>query len=136
MKISEVLPDPNAIVKTLTARKTSTSSSQVNKPVGTTSTTGTQQQTTNTDATNAQQSQDTIGKDTSQNNQPLKFMRGDSVQLPVGNNKMGDFKIKSVIGQEVELENPDKKIGEPSTIKYNKDKLNQMLTVMQNGQSQ
>jgi hypothetical protein len=133
MKIFEVLPDPNAIVKTLTARKTSTASSQVNKPVGTTGTAGTQQQTTNT---NAQQSQDTIGKDTSQNNQPLKFMRGDSVQLPVGNNKMGDFKIKSVIGQEVELENPDKKIGEPSTIKYNKDKLNQMLTVMQNGQSQ
>ena len=133
MKISEVLPDPNAIVKTLTARKTSTASSQVNKPVGTTGTAGTQQQTTNT---NAQQPQDTIGKDTSQNNQPLKFMRGDSVQLPVGNNKMGDFKIKSVIGQEVELENPDKKIGEPSTIKYNKDKLNQMLTVMQNGQSQ
>jgi len=135
MKISEVLPDPNAIVKTLQAKKTSASSSQVNKPVGTTGTTATPNTQQNTDQS-AQQSTNTIGQNTSQNNQPVKFMRGDSIQLPVGNNKMGDFKIKSVIGQEVELKNPDKTPGEPTTIKYNKDKLNQVLTVMQNGQSQ
>ena len=126
----EVIPtvDPNAVIKKVQAQ-TNTAKNKVNKPVGTQGTTGTQ--SSNTQQQTGQTDQEPIGNNTSQNNQTVDFQRGQEIQLPIDKNnptKTAAFKIKSIMGNEVEIENPQRKGTEPTTIKYNKDQLTSMMS--------
>lgn len=50
---------------------------------------------------------------------------GTNLQLPTGTGRVGNFKISKVMGQNVEIENPDKNKNpnEPDKLIYNKDDL-------------
>ena len=57
---------------------------------------------------------------------------GGSVKLPTNNNnaKPANFKVKKTVGQDVEIENPRPKPGEPKSFIFNKDDLKQQLKDM------
>lgn len=54
---------------------------------------------------------------------------GATLKLPTQNNtnKPADFKIRRTVGQDVEIENPKPKPGEPKSFVFNKDELKQQL---------
>lgn len=56
---------------------------------------------------------------------------GVNLQLPTGTGRVGNFKISKVMGQNVEIENPDKdrNPNEPDKLVYNKDDLMKSLGV-------
>ena len=57
---------------------------------------------------------------------------GGSVKLPTSTNsaKPANFKVKKTVGQDVEIENPRPKPGEPKSFIFNKDDLKQQLKDM------
>lgn len=56
---------------------------------------------------------------------------GANLQLPTGTGRVGNFKISKVMGQNIEIENPDKNKNpnEPDKLVYNKDDLMKSLGV-------
>lgn len=56
---------------------------------------------------------------------------GANLQLPTGTGRVGNFKISKVMGQNIEIENPDKNKNpnEPDKLIYNKDDLMKSLGV-------
>ena len=56
---------------------------------------------------------------------------GVNLQLPTGTGRVGNFKISKVMGQNVEIENPDKdkNPNEPDKLVYNKDDLMKSMGV-------
>lgn len=54
---------------------------------------------------------------------------GANLQLPTGTGRVGNFKISKVMGQNIEIENPDKNKNpnEPDKLVYNKDDLMKSL---------
>lgn len=56
---------------------------------------------------------------------------GVNLQLPTGTGRVGNFKISKVIGQNIEIENPDKNKNpnEPDKLVYNKDDLMKSMGV-------
>jgi hypothetical protein len=56
---------------------------------------------------------------------------GANLQLPTGTGRVGNFKISKVMGQNVEIENPDKNKNpnEPDKLIYNKDDLMKSMGV-------
>jgi hypothetical protein len=57
---------------------------------------------------------------------------GQKVQMPAGPAGMPtDFKITKAMGNEVEIENPNPKPGEPNKFVFNKDELDNMMKGLQ-----
>ena len=75
----------------------------------------------------AQTAQTTTGR-ASATNAP-DFRPGARVNMPTNTGRMGNFKVTKVIGNEVEIENPDrfKVPGEPEKLTFTKDELAKMM---------
>lgn len=135
----EVLPaiNPNAVVGTV-RQQASGNNARPNAPVGTQGTQGTQgtrpqqnQPASGNTQQTGQTQQQTVGRTDSTTTEPVDFRRGQEVELPVdanNPNRKQAFRIKSVVGQEVELENPRPTGNEPASVKYKKDQLTSMMS--------
>lgn len=74
----------------------------------------------------------TQGTQVSQTPASAMLKPGQKVQMPAGPNNMPtDFKITRAMGNEVEIENPNPKPGEPNKFVFNKDELDKMMKGLQ-----
>lgn len=79
-----------------------------------------------------QRTQGTQGTQVSQTPASAMLKPGQKVQMPAGPNNMPtDFKITRAMGNEVEIENPKPKPGEPSKFVFNKDELDMLMKGLQ-----
>tara|TARA_B100002019_G_C21161695_1_gene543659 strand:+ start:217 stop:588 length:372 start_codon:yes stop_codon:yes gene_type:complete len=118
MKIVEIAPMAVSAKKAMDLKKMAADQQKNNQAQGTSGTTG----TVKPGETNPN---NTIGNNTSTNQNKMDYARGQMIDVPNADNpqKPEKYKVKAVTGNEVELVPNQNKPGIPSSLKFKKSDL-------------